>query len=75
MTQRSLYRCPCPMATPSHPPRTRLRCRRFLNELAPNFGILGAPLLPPERDLATEAADLYAANVPSGALVVGTHIR
>jgi len=49
--------------------------RRFLNELAPNFGILGAPLFRPEQDLAAEASDLYATNVPPGSVVVGTHIR
>ena len=50
-------------------------CRRFLNELAPNFGIIGAPLLRPEPAMAAEAAELYAANVPPGSTVVGTHIR
>ena len=49
--------------------------RRFLNELAPNFGIIGAPLLRPQPALAAEAAELYAANVPPGSIVVGTHIR
>ncbi len=41
----------------------------------PNFGVLGAPLFRPEQDLAAEAADLYATNVPPGSIVVGTHIR
>ena len=36
---------------------------------------MGAPLLHPERALAAEAAELYAAHVPHGSLVVGTHIR
>jgi hypothetical protein len=43
--------------------------------MAPNFGVIGAPLLRPEPALAAEAAELYAANVPPGSLVVGTHIR
>ena len=49
--------------------------RRFFSELAPNFGILGAPLLRPEPGLAAAAAERYAANVPPGSTVVGTHIR
>ena len=50
-------------------------CRRFLGGLAPNFGVMGSPLLRPEPALAAEAAELYRANVPPGSLVVGTHIR
>ena len=49
--------------------------RRFLNALMPNFGVLGSPLFRPENDLAAEAAALYAANVPPGSVVIGTHIR
>ena len=41
----------------------------------PNFGIIGKPLLRPEPGLAAEATELYAANVPPGSIVVGTHIR
>ncbi len=50
-------------------------CRRWFSELMPNFGVIGEPLLRPERALAAEAAELYAANVPPGSTVVGTHIR
>ena len=54
--------------------RVRL-CRQFLGKLRPNFGIIGAPLLRPKPQLAADAAQLFAAKVPPGALVVGVHIR